>query len=641
MTYKEMYDDAYRKLQTNAHRISDTEFAAAVSAKAKQNSVITGNGSNIREIPADRSEYKSHRIRNAVVGIALTAAVLTGAVFGLNWLNEHGGLHEGGIETDTSAGAGYHDPAVSEYPAYTMIPTILPEETVFRFNGLIVKPTDYIYDGLTWQISYEMTYTDGIPDNFENDVKISVSDGNTIHSAEKLSVISTQENTAILIWSQTGTEVMQSREARFMVTREELVPTDTDALEALADCSIKVEIPNDSHVYTLEPHYLTYIFDENDIQQIKKVNICKFTAEIVADAPEPLPDNFITDMKIVMKDGTELHPTVTKEILNTFSMDDKMEHYFVYSLPGIDTDDIDGVYINNLLITNEETPEIPDRNTAESSESNITLADGTTDIIGQSFEFSDSTVTFTSCERYGNTVKLTMDIAIKEGFDRTNSVFGIERDGYIPSMFCTSDYEDDRYTETLVFAPDIPVGETEELTLVKVSPENDNNESVSLKMTGAGYAEAYTSDLNVKGSCHDVTGNEREVILKKIIIDPISISFDATGYPDADISFSIRFRDGRIYRCLAPWSSLLDTESMETVSRVGLGRGWADENGNNYNVYDVWRSDKSGNYYCTKGENGYFKYVLLLPDDFKLSIDDIESVEIFGAEILIRSGIDN
>ena len=573
MTYKEMYDDAYRKLQKNAHRMSDSEFAATISFKAKHNAVITGNGSNIREIPADRSEYRSHRIRNAVVGIAGTAAVLTGAVFGLNWLNEHGGLHEGGIETDTSAGAGYHDPAVSEYPAYTMIPTILPEETVFRFNGLIVKPTDYIYDGLTWQISYEMTYTDGIPDNFENDVKISVSDGNTIHSAEKLSVISTQGNTATLIWSQTGTEVMQSREARIMVTREELFPTDTDALEALGDCSITVEMPDDSHVYTLEPNYLTYIFDENGIQQIKKANICKYTVEIVANSPEPLPDNFITDMKIVMKDGTELHPTNTKEILNTFSMDDKMEHYFVYSLPGIDTDDIDRVYINNILINDEKTPEIPDQNITTSSESNITLADGTTDIVGQSFEFSDSTVTFTSCERYGNTVKLKMDIAVKEGFDRTYATYFIERDEYIPSKSFGSDFEDGHYTETLIFAPDIPTGETKELTLYKLSPDNDKNENISLKMKGIDYADTYNVGINVKGSYHDVTGSERdiEVILKKIIIDPISISFDATGVPDAEISVSIRFRDGRIYRniCRQFSGSIFD----KSVRKCGRNSG--------------------------------------------------------------------
>ena len=68
---------------------------------------------------------KSHKALNVAAGIAGTAAVLTGAVFGLNWLNEHGGLKEGGIES--SNGAGHSQNAVpattagEEQPEFTYI----------------------------------------------------------------------------------------------------------------------------------------------------------------------------------------------------------------------------------------------------------------------------------------------------------------------------------------------------------------------------------------------------------------------------------------------------------------------------------------------------------------------------------------
>ena len=76
-------------------------------ANSMSNSERKGQ-TNFREIPVEYVKpQKEHKVFSVFAGIVGTAAVLTGAVFGLNWLNEHGGLHEGGIKTDNGAGA--HD----------------------------------------------------------------------------------------------------------------------------------------------------------------------------------------------------------------------------------------------------------------------------------------------------------------------------------------------------------------------------------------------------------------------------------------------------------------------------------------------------------------------------------------------------
>lgn len=114
MTYKDMFDQAFDSLGNSKMRMTDSEFSAAVRAKAKKNTVVVGNGMTLREIPVSREPHSQHKLRNVVFGIAGTAAVLTGAVFGLKWLNENGGLKEGGIDTDTSTGAGYSQNVTAE-----------------------------------------------------------------------------------------------------------------------------------------------------------------------------------------------------------------------------------------------------------------------------------------------------------------------------------------------------------------------------------------------------------------------------------------------------------------------------------------------------------------------------------------------
>ena len=96
MTYKNMFDEAFHALDNKKSRMSDSDFSSAVRAKAGRNTVMTGQSGSIKEIPASAAEYRPHRLHNAVLGIAGTAAVITAGFFGLRFLSEHGGLKEGG-----------------------------------------------------------------------------------------------------------------------------------------------------------------------------------------------------------------------------------------------------------------------------------------------------------------------------------------------------------------------------------------------------------------------------------------------------------------------------------------------------------------------------------------------------------------
>ncbi len=132
---------------------------------------------------------KSHKAISVVAGIAGTAAVLTGAVFGLNWLNEHGGLKEGGIESNN--GAGYHDTsetagALQTDVPYTMpakegeefvapdfdlpVPETLPDIRFAYGNKLIFHDAEVTlsginYDGNKLEAFFDLLYTG---DDYEN-----------------------------------------------------------------------------------------------------------------------------------------------------------------------------------------------------------------------------------------------------------------------------------------------------------------------------------------------------------------------------------------------------------------------------------------------------------------------------------------
>lgn len=91
MEIKALFDRALSEVSETHAFSSDREIIRNIRERAKN---------------MDKKNEKKSRVLGIVCGVAGTAAVLTGAVFGLRFLAEHGGLKEGGIGA-ASGGSAY------------------------------------------------------------------------------------------------------------------------------------------------------------------------------------------------------------------------------------------------------------------------------------------------------------------------------------------------------------------------------------------------------------------------------------------------------------------------------------------------------------------------------------------------------
>lgn len=121
INYKDFFDRALSEA-FDKYTFSDAdELMKSIKERAEgmSNNNEKTTPSNVTDISEEYGAPKKNRVFGAVVGTAVAAAVISGIVLGAGWLNEHGGLKEGGIETD--GGPGYHDD--SEQPAQSTAET--------------------------------------------------------------------------------------------------------------------------------------------------------------------------------------------------------------------------------------------------------------------------------------------------------------------------------------------------------------------------------------------------------------------------------------------------------------------------------------------------------------------------------------
>ena len=175
MEYKKAINDTINELKGSFRPADDDELVRAVQERAER---MNDKNENVRQVrfteitPEYVEPRKSHKALNVFFGIAGTAAVLAGAVFGLNWLNEHGGLKEREIET--SAGAGYSSNAETTTAAAKGFDYIFQS---YSSNGsgyvnidqrygvgddLTVHLKGYRFDGVFAKIGYELIFKDEI-----------------------------------------------------------------------------------------------------------------------------------------------------------------------------------------------------------------------------------------------------------------------------------------------------------------------------------------------------------------------------------------------------------------------------------------------------------------------------------------------
>lgn len=183
MDTKDIFKQAFSQLDGNYscpdHETAFNDVLERAKNMKKENSEHNG----LVEVTTDYTEpKKSAKVLHAVAGVAGAAAVLTGAVFGLKFLNDNGGLKEGGSD---DIRAGYHEeisePAQSETAVTEnaiiasedvrdkieidavgkAVNGIVPMDETVELDGMTVHFTGYDYDSQFLRIEYEVKYTDG------------------------------------------------------------------------------------------------------------------------------------------------------------------------------------------------------------------------------------------------------------------------------------------------------------------------------------------------------------------------------------------------------------------------------------------------------------------------------------------------
>ena len=167
MDYKMFFKKAFSDIRKEHSCPDDETVVNNILERAK---TMNNNNENERTYNTQAYEVqptptKGHKALSVVAGIAGTAAVLAGAVFGLNWLNEHGGLKEGGI--GSSNGAGYHEdmtePAQSEAETteamtVSKAKTEVPATFELTTSAVTVIINSYEFDGKTLNLNWDVLF---------------------------------------------------------------------------------------------------------------------------------------------------------------------------------------------------------------------------------------------------------------------------------------------------------------------------------------------------------------------------------------------------------------------------------------------------------------------------------------------------
>ncbi len=166
MDYKMFFRKAFSDIREYHSCPDDVTIVNDILERAekmkKDNNYETAYGSQAYEVQT--SPVKPRKALSVFAGIAGTALLLTGAVFGLNWLNEHGILREGGIESSTGAGYSSNagttaaDANDSGFDYIFQSFSIQRPLKTFDFDGFSVNIMKYEFDGKKFNLYYNVIY---------------------------------------------------------------------------------------------------------------------------------------------------------------------------------------------------------------------------------------------------------------------------------------------------------------------------------------------------------------------------------------------------------------------------------------------------------------------------------------------------
>ena len=474
--YKRIFANAFDAIKPQS---SDAEFVSGVLERTRtmkaQEDGTKIYGARIYDAP---KAEKHSRVFGVTAAIAGTAAVLTGAVFGLKWLNDNGGLKGPDVG---GPGAGYHDVGT---PETTTDALLYSEPDVLVTTTVIEQVTDYYTSDTTFGLGDYNVNVTGYEFNtvfLRLYYTVTRSDGGALTVAEAFGSVSWNGmDGAFTVINHTPT-VGDDTSASFVV---DIIPDEpTHSLEIPiisgegAICGTYVaRCDNSNYVFRLpcdvegvDPHISEVFISQSEV--ILKYNYT-----------DDNPDFIVPSVRVYMKGDYQISYADSQ-----FDFDDsvkKVGYQFRGFAEPCDTSNIGKVYIGDVLVYEAPDIQYPAAEVPTGyAVTQMPVAD--TPEIAEPLDFSSRTVRMEGYRYDGHilAVKLVGEVDVLNG---KHLVFRSVSD---PRNLIQGLRQEDGGTYIMWALLDVPEGQTDDIQIVEIPPESEGIE-VGTTITVEGTASA-------------------------------------------------------------------------------------------------------------------------------------------------------
>jgi|GEM_PF-4720585 len=474
--YKRIFANAFDAIKPQS---SDAEFVSGVLERTRtmkaQEDGTKIYGARIYDAP---KAEKHSRVFGVTAAIAGTAAVLTGAVFGLKWLNDNGGLKGPDVG---GPGAGYHDvgtpeittdallysepDAVVTTTAIGQVTDHYPSDTTFGVGNYNVSVTGYEFNTVFLRLYYTVTRKDG----------------GELTEAEAFGSVSWNGmDGAFTVINHTLT-VRDDTSASFVVDIIPDEPTHSFEVPFISGdgtiCGTYVaRCDNSNYVFRLpcdvegvDPHISEVFISQSEV--ILKYNYT-----------DDNPDFIVPSVRVYMKGDYQISYADSR-----FDFDDsvkKVGYQFRGFAEPCDTSNIGKVYIGDVLVYEAPDIQYPAAEVPTGyAVTQMPVAD--TPEIAELLDFSSRTVRMDGYRYDGHilAVELVGEVDVLNG---KHIVFRSVSD---PRNLIQGLRQEDGGTYIMWALLDVPEGQTDEIQIVEIPPESEGIE-VGTTITVEGTASA-------------------------------------------------------------------------------------------------------------------------------------------------------
>ncbi len=493
----------------------------------------------------EKSKVKRHRILGAAAGTAAAVAAVGGSVLGLNFLNEHGGLKEGG-------NAAYHGEVTeaAEYPDITTntltdniaddldnmgvenhiynrteeTEVALPEGLKYEFDGFTVEPRWCTFDGMTLHMAYDVISSGTLPE----DVDSLVSLYGGAYECTQTSNESNRSWNRALIYATVCYAHMNNEVSVSFVEPEYFEDDKLDMLtEKAAETAFTVTRPDTAHSFSADTGMvkvkLTYA---EDIVNVAHVDATYNAVSFKLGVTEELRNIALLygfEPVIRLTDGTEIKP-FSGQVPFEFATD-----YGLYIRFMVDTFDpamIEEIYVNGVPLCNMEGA--PDM---EDEPGDILNAAG--DVV----EFDGLTATIETVDFDGAFLRVYYTPSgYEDGYPRS-----------VQSIMMLSAYDPDAECETVFGSDGGAYDEETGLSCTDMFVDLDEGETVDIcfmnsEAEKAGHYVLTGIDKSQNTCAYDINDND----IAWIRLSPFGavIAGSENFTRDPKCSFSVIYKDG-------------------------------------------------------------------------------------------------